>query len=539
MMRALRSLAALLFVAGCGGSATQAPAAQGTTPAGVTKVEVQPATKQPPPASGERRDVKFPAIARATTGSGLELNTVQIDTLPIVRIRLVVRSGSSSDPQGQPGVASLTAAMLKEGTLKKSSAKLAEAVDFLGASLTVGSDEDTLAIDFQALSEHFDTALDLVAEVALQPSFAQDELDKLKKRELARLSLQSQDPHFLAAREFRKALYGAHPYAHIDTTEAVVKKIKRDDLKRWHKRAFVPGNAFLVVAGNVSADRVKAAAERAFGKWTGKVTPEVAPPAPPVAATRSVYIVDRPESVQSMIYFGNLALPRSDAGFIPLTVANQVLGGSAASRMFMDLRERQSLTYGAYSDVDEGLVPVPFRAFAAVRNEVTAQAMKAFVHHLERISSEPVPAAELADAKRLLIDSFPLHIETPGEIAALVSELRTYGFPDNYWDGFRAEIQAVTADQALAAAKKYIQPNKALIVVVGKAAAVKPFLDPYGPVKVLDVEGKVVVEDVKAQQPPVAGAATATPVASPAPAPQPSAQPPAAATPVAPAAAKP
>jgi hypothetical protein len=201
----------------------------------------------------------------------------------------------------------------------------------------------------------------------------------------------------------------------------------------------------------------------------------------------------------------------------PLLVANQVLGGSAASRMFMDLREKQSLTYGAYSDVEEGLVPVPFRAFAAVRNEVTAQAMKAFVHHLERISSELVPAAELADAKRLLIDSFPLHIETPGEIAALVAELRTYGFPDNYWDGFRAEIQAVTAEQALAVAKKYIQPQKALIVVVGKAAAVKPYLDPYGPVKVLDTEGKVVVDDVKAQKPPVAAVPTWRPLLRPRP----------------------
>jgi hypothetical protein len=161
------------------------------------------------------------------------------------------------------------------------------------------------------------------------------------------------------------------------------------------------------------------------------------------------------------------------------------------------------------------------------------------VNHLERITSELVPASELADAKRLLIDSFPLHIETPGEIAALVSELRTYGFPDNYWDGFRAEIQAVTPEQALAAAKKYIQPSKALIVVVGKAAAVKPFLDPYGPVKVLDTDGRVVVEDVKAEQPKVPPSAAAAPVASPPKAPHsgpaaPAAPAPAAAAPAAP-----
>jgi len=497
MKRAARiqSLIGLLLVAACGGSSTQTPGAQNTTPANATTVEVQPTpAKQAPPASGERRDVKFPAIARATTASGLELNTVEIKTLPIVKIRLVVRSGSASDPEGLPGVASLTASMLKEGTKKKSSVKLAEAVDFLGASLAVGNDEDSFAVDFQALSEHFDIAMDLLAEVALQPAFAQSELDKLKKRELARLSLQSQDPHFLAAREFRKALYGAHPYAHIDTTQAVVKKVKVTDLARWHKAAFVPGNAFLVVTGDVSPDRVKAGAERAFGKWTGKVTVAAAPAAPALPASRSVYIVDRPESVQSMIYYGNLALPRSDAGYIPLTVVNQVLGGSASSRLFMDLREKRSLTYGAYSDFDDFVQVAPFAATAAVRTEVTAEAIAAFTEHLDRIVKEPASEAELANAKRYLTDRFPLRIETAGKIAGLVAELREFNLPDDYWDHFRGAIEGVSAQAALEAAQRYIRPSQAALVVVGKAAAFKPALEAYGPVTVVDTDGNVLVK---------------------------------------------
>jgi predicted Zn-dependent peptidase len=223
-----------------------------------------------------------------------------------------------------------------------------------------------------------------------------------------------------------------------------------------------------------------------------------------VRNAREIVLVDRPESVQSVIYVGNLALARKDPDYVPLLVANQVLGGSAASRMFMDLREKQSLTYGAYSSLEVGLVPMPFRAFAAVRNEVTAQAMKAFMEHLVRISSEVAPDAELNDSKRLLIDSFPLHIETPGEIAGLVAELRTYGFPDNYWDGFRNEIQAVSPQAALAAAQKYIKPNQALIVVVGKAAAVKEAVAAYGPVRVIDTEGKLVTQDAPAAAPPAA-----------------------------------
>jgi zinc protease len=510
----------MLALAACGGSSSLPPAA-GTTPNAQTTPQppnqnVAGATqKQAPPPSGTARDIHFPPIARANTATGLEVNTVSLRGVPVVQVKLVIRTGSAADPADLPGVSQFVAEMLKEGTAKKNSAKIAETVDFLGARLGINSDEEQIAINIQALSDQLPQVLDLVAELATQPTFDEGELKKLKKRELDRLSLSSQSPNFLARREFWKALYGSHPYSHVDTTKDAVGKIKRADLQKWHQKYFTATNAYLVVVGDVASNDVVDQANKAFKTFAARPVPGAEYPLTPVRTAREVVLVDRPESVQSVIYVGNLALARRDPDYVPLLVANQVLGGSAASRMFMDLRERQSLTYGAYSDVDEGLVPVPFRAFAAVRNEVTAQAMKAFVNHLERITSELVPAGELADAKRLLIDSFPLHIETPGEIAALVSELRTYGFPDNYWDGFRTEIQAVTAEQALAAAKKYIQPSKALIVVVGKAAAVKPFLDPYGPVKVLDTEGKVVVEDVKAEQPKVPPTATAAPVASP------------------------
>jgi zinc protease len=422
----------------------------------------------------------------------------------------VIRSGSAADPTELPGTAQLVAEMLKEGTAKKTSAKIAEAIDYLGARLNIHNDEETISIDIQALADQLPVALGLVAELATEPTFNEAELKKLKKRELDRLSLMSQSPNFLARREFWKTLYGAHPYAHTDTTKEVVKRIKRTDLAAFHRKYFAPNNAYLVVVGDTTPEAVQESANKVFKTWASRTVAPLSYPATPARNAREVVLVDRPESVQSVLYVGNLALARKDPDYVPLLVANQVLGGSAASRMFMDLREKQSLTYGAYSDLDEGLVPVPFRAFAAVRNDVTAQAMKAFMEHLVRISSQAAPEAELADAKRLLIDSFPLHIETPGEIAGLVSELRTYGFPDNYWDGFRAEIQAVTAQAALQAAQKYIKPNEALIVVVGKAAAVKDAVSAYGPVKVIDTDGNLVVQDPPALQP----AAAAPPLSS-------------------------
>lgn len=523
-VRMLAALAVLLHsaLAACGGSQSGLPPAAQTT---VTKVEVErveaPAAqqKQAPPTGTEPREIHFPAITREGTGSGLEVNTVTLRGVPVVQIKLVIKSGSARDPKELPGTAQLVAQMLKEGTTRKNSAKIAEAVDFLGARLGIHNDEEQITIDMHALAEQLPEALALVAELATQPVFDEAELRKLKKRELDRLSLMSQSPNFLARREFWKHLYGEHPYAHIDTTKEVVQRVKRSDLVAFHRRNFAPNNAYLVVVGDVDSQTVMDNANKAFKDWAKRSVPPLEYPAAPTRSAREIILVDRPESVQSVIYVGNLALARTNPDYVPLLVANQVLGGSAASRMFMDLRERQSLTYGAYSGIAEGQQPMPFRAYAAVRNEVTPQAMKAFFEHLSRISSEPAEAAELADAKRLLVDSFPLQIETPGEIAGLVSDLRAYGFPDNYWDGFRSQIQAVTAPQALHAAQQYIRPDTSLVVVVGRAAAVRETLAQYGAVKVIDTDGKLVVA-TPASQSATASAAKPGHASAPTPKPQ-------------------
>ena len=487
-----------VLLGACSATTTQAPPVKAPAPAPAPEttvtVQQEPVAKEQPPAPGPRPEVHFPTIDRALTRNGLELDTVELHELPVVQIRLVIRSGSAADPKDLPGLAQLTAEMLKEGSTKRNSAKIAEAVDFLGAHLDVDNDTDRVFVDMTSLSEHFDEALSLLAEVATKPSFNQQELDKLKKRELARLELESQNPRFLASREFNKAIYGDHPYAHVDTTQAVVKSVKRSDLVQWHMRHFAPNNAFLVVAGDITPEQVKQAAERVFGGWAKRNVPPLDYPLPPASESPQVILVDRPQSVQSVIYYGNLAIARSAPDFVPLLVANQVLGGSAASRLFMDLREKRSLTYGAYSDVGERVQPAPFIALAAVRNEVTGEAMAAFNEHIKRIVQEPPSAEELANAKHFLIDRFPLRIETASKIASLVADLRTYDLPDDYWDRFGDQIAQVTPEQALTAAQKYIKPDKSTIVVVGEATVTKPALEPYGAITVVDTEGKLVVK---------------------------------------------
>ncbi|MEM9191897.1 MAG: pitrilysin family protein [Myxococcota bacterium] len=448
------------------------------------------AEREPPPDSGPAREISFPPIARAEVGNGLEVNTVEWHQLPIVYLRLVVKSGGEADPADMPGMAHLVGNMLKEGTRRRSSAQIADQVDFLGADLWVESDEETISIGMRALSEHLDEAMGILADVTMNPAFRDDELQKLKRRELDRLSLQSNDPNFLASREFYRALYGEHPYGRIDTNREVVEQVSRRDLSGWHRQHFVANNAFLVAVGDVTADQIQTAAGSAFGRWRNGTVPEAEYATPPERDSREIILVDRPESVQSVISIGNLAIERSHADYVPLRVANQVLGGSAASRLFMDLRERRSLTYGAYSGIGESVQVAPFRARAAVRNEVTAEAMTAFFEHLDRIRTEATPGEELQNAHRYLSDSFPLRVDTPGKIAWLVANLRIFGLADDYWDSYRSSVREVSAEQALAAAQRHIRPESALVVVVGKAADVAETLRRYGPVRVLNADGE-------------------------------------------------
>lgn len=499
-------LACVWLVFGCGSAATRSACGPASTtkpeklqPPALAKKETAGAQKQPPPVSGTARDIQFPAIGRTRTKNGLAIHTVQLPELPVVEIELIVSSGSADDPADLPGLAQLVSQMLKEGTTRRSAAELAETIDFLGASFSVVNGQESIYLRMHALSEHLKEALGIVAEVAMRPAFSQVEFDKLKRRESDLLAMRLQNPYFLASREFFKGLYGTHPYAHIDTTPEVLKKVTRSNLMIWHQKRFTPNNALLIVAGDVSLEAVQVAAERAFAGWSPRTVPEPVYSEPPVRNHRGVILVDRPQSVQSVIMVGNLALERANTDYPSLLVANQVLGGSAAARLFMELREKRGLTYGAYSRLYEKAKVAPISAEVAVRTEGTAEAMGAMMKELEQIASQPVPASELDDAKRFLADSFPLSIDTANKIADLVADLSVFGLPDGYWDGYRSKVASVSASQALEAARRYVRPDKALVVVVGRAAAIKGALAAYGPVTVVDTNGVTIPQTESAK----------------------------------------
>ncbi|MFW2386969.1 MAG: M16 family metallopeptidase [Polyangiales bacterium] len=484
---AIAGLSALFLLAACGGSKSGGEAPQSAKD---VQSEAVP-TRVAPPAPSEAKDMSLPPVQVSELKNGLQVNTIVTDQLPVVYATLVIRSGGESDPGRLPGLSGLVAQMLKEGTTKRSSAKIAEEIEFLGADLWASSDEENTYVGVRALAEQFDVVMGILAEVAGKPAFSNKELQKLKKRELDRLALSEREPRYIARRTFYRQIYGSHPYGTVDTTPQSVKRVRRQDLARWHREHFVAKNSFLVVAGDVDPAQVASAAQKTLGAWNAGRRAAPTYDEPPKITDRSILVVDRPGSVQSVIYMGNLAIARANREWVPLKVANQVLGGSAASRLFMDLREKRSLTYGAYSAVSGRVEIGPFIAYASVRTEVTTEAVGAFFEHLLRINQEPAEPEELINAKRYLSDSFPLKVDTPGKLADLVVELRTFGLADDYWDRYRQAIRATSASEAQYVARNYIRPESALVVIVGQAADFAQSLQQFGPVTVVSPDGEV------------------------------------------------
>jgi len=481
-------LFALSLLAACSGSKGSAGAEPETAMDAQQKAQPE---REPPPAPSEPKDMSLPPVQVASLDNGLQINTIVTDQLPVVYATLVVRSGGESDPARLPGLTGLVAQMLKEGTTKRSSAEIAEEIEFLGADLWASSDEENTYVGVRALAEQFDVVMAILAEVAGTPAFNNKELEKLKRRELDRLALSEREPRYIARRTFYRQLYGKHPYGTVDTTPQAVKRVRRQDMVRWHRERFVGKNSFLVVAGDVDPEHVADKAKKTFGVWNAGKRSAPTYSEPPKRTDRNILVVDRPGSVQSVIYIGNLAIARANREWIPLMVSNQVLGGSAASRLFMDLREKRSLTYGAYSSVGERVDIGPFVAYASVRTEVTTEAIGAFFEHLQRIHLEPADPEELVNAKRYLSDSFPLKVDTPGKLAELVVELRTFGLPDDYWDRYRQAIRKTSASEAQYVARSYIRPKDSLVVIVGQAADFAQSLQQFGPVTVVSPDGEV------------------------------------------------
>jgi zinc protease len=443
------------------------------------------------PVNKEVLHIQLPKPAVTKLSNGLTLVLLEDHKLPTVTLTLWIRPGQLADPSDLPGLAAFTADMLTEGTAHRTSDQIAGEVDSLGASLSAASRFGTsyTAVNASGLVTDASQILDLVSDIVLHPSFPEAELAKYKQRAQADLEQQLSDPSFLARQAFRRVVYGEGPLAVSSATKDSIARVTAADLKTFHDAHYRAGNSILGVAGDFHADQMRSLIEKYFGAWSGAAEPPLHLRAAATSGASQITLVDRPDSVQTYIVAGDRGIRRTDPDYYALTVMDQVEGGGPQARLFLDLREEHSLTYGAYSRASAETYPGDWSARSPVRTQVTAEALDRFLYEFKKINDEPVPGEELGEAQRTIVAGFALSLEQPAQLLLDDLTVEYYGLPKDYWEEYPDRISAVDAAAVQAAARKYIDVAHMQWICVGDRKKIEDVLAKYGRVRVVDVAG--------------------------------------------------
>jgi zinc protease len=492
-MRSFRFIAAALL-ATTFGIAAPATFAQGGMQNPATQSTKGAEIKGKAPVNKEILKVKLPRAEEATLKNGLRVVVLANDKIPTFTMQMVVLSGGLSDKPDFRGLASFTATLLREGTAKRTSKDIAEQIDSLGATLGSNSGFASLTstVTSAGLVENFDRTLDIFADVVRNPSFPKEEVDKYKARVIAQLQQQRGIPQFLAAEQFSRAIYGDHPASLIAPPAESIKKLTSKDLADFHATYYRPNNAILAIVGDVTLKDVLPKIEKAFGDWPKADVPATNIPAAPPPSASKIVLIDRPGSVQTVLTLGNLGIERTSPDYFSLLLADRVLGGGPAARLFLNLREDKGYTYGAYSNFSGSKFRGTWSSSSEVRTDVTEGAMKEFMYELKRLRDEPVTAEELENAKRAIVGSFALSLEQPQALLQNVITQKLYNLPADYWDTYPQRVAAVTEVDIQNVARKYIDLDHLQVIAVGDASKARDVLAKYGKVEVLDADGKPV-----------------------------------------------
>lgn len=426
---------------------------------------VRPATGTPPAA-------KFPQFRKTQLSNGLRVILVENHTVPAVHCRLVVDAGYASDPPDLPGLASMTMEMLDEGTETRDALQISDELQLLGAELDTGANPDQCIVTLNALKTTLEESLDLYRDVILNPTFPEKELIRLKKERLASIQHEKVTPNSMALRVLPRLLYGeGHPYSAPLTgtgTEASTEKMTREDLVRYHRAWFKPGNATLIIVGDVTPDAVLPMLEAKFSSWRPGDSPRKNLPVVPLKSSPSIYIIDKPDAEQSVIFAAHLAPPKPSPEERAIEILNTILGGKFTSRVNMNLRESKHWTYGASTVVFDACGQRPFFAVAPVQTDKTAEAIQEIRRELTDIIGERPPTpSEVAETKKQAALELAGRWETMAAVAAALAEMVRFNYPDDYFATYAANIIAQTEESVARAAKILIQPDKLIWVIVG------------------------------------------------------------------------
>jgi zinc protease len=452
-------------------------------------------TRQPAPT--RTPTLKVPTWTTTTLSNGATLVVSRKADLPLVSVNINFLGGANQfETPDKLGVASLTAQMLSEGTATRTGNQLADAQQTLGTSIRVNIGDENGSVGFTALSDKLDAALDLVADMMLNPSLPADALERRRAQRLVQLTQQKDEGDVVASNVFYKTVYADHPYGWV-VNEATTKAITRDDIVAFHRNYFQPGRASITVVGDVDPARVKASFERAFAKWgAGGTRPNFAYPATPTNKARTIYLIDKPKAAQSSVVMGLTGPSRDTPDFYALSVMNHILGGLFQSRLNHLIREVKGYSYGVGSGFEYGRGPGAFIASGEIVTEKSDSALMDFMSELRGVQGgKPFTADEIQQGKESLVQALPRRFASVDGVAGAISQLYTQDLPQSYFQEYAAKINAVTSDDLVRVAKKYIDLDNLSIVIVGDREAIEPKLRATGiaPIVLLNVEGKPVV----------------------------------------------
>ena len=438
------------------------------------------------PATGPSGALRFPSIQHQTLASGLEIRAVSHRTVPVVCAVLMVRGGTAADPADRPGLAAFMADLLDEGSGGRSALDVADALARYGADFDVDVGSDAIVMSLTTLSRFLEPALALLAEMVLSPNLAEPDIERVRKLRVERLQQLRDHAPALADRAFMRLLYRDHPYGHLGLgTEPSLRATTADQVRRFHRGAFVPGSATLVIVGDGESSALTAAAAAAFGQWRaapdGAIVDQDAGLRPPPAAPDGrLAIVARPGSAQSELRIGHVCASRSTPDYHALLLLNMILGGQFVSRVNMNLRQEKGYTYGVRTGFDLRRGIGPFALQTSVDTAVTAAAVTEALREIREIrDTRPATDDELGLARASVTRGYPRGFETAQQVARGAAQLALHELPDTFFEEFVPRVEAVSLADVHRVAREYLDPARMSTLVVGDLDRAAPALSEF------------------------------------------------------------
>jgi zinc protease len=435
------------------------------------------------------RPVTWPKRTRAKLANGLDIVLAEAHSIPKFHGELVFRSGNAAALHRAPGLAEMTASVVRTGTKTRASRQIEEDLRRIGADLSSSAGADSSAIAFAGLSEFSEPLLSAVNDLAREASFPEPEFERERRQKLEEVKLERTSPGFLASERLRKVLFGAHPYGTVTASEARVAAYHRDDLLQTYREFYTPENALLVMVGDFDPAAMLKSIEKVFGAWTGK-KPQ-SPPSPPAATPRGrrVYLVDVPGAVQAQILVGCHAITRTHPDWVKLGLTNSLYGGAFNSRLVMNIREDKGYTYSPRSGVHPLRQAGYFSVSAAVRNDVVAASLTEIFYELDKLRALPVPAGEFADAQNYVSGMFSMGLATQSGLLSQLATVALNELPDDYLETYRDKVRAMNPADLQATARKYLDSANMQIIVVGDRRQIEDQSRLFGETEIYDAQG--------------------------------------------------